>query len=171
MSRFKNSKVQKTITTVLLCITAAMGLVFAILGAPRAVVFLREVTDFVWDRFKGFLVGCLIVFPIWLLWWLISSIIDKVSLNRAIRDREKRRIPQAEGSPIVIIKKPGVRPICPSCGIEVADTGRFCRCCGWDFTRPAEEAEAEREAWGEQAEQEAQKATAEFVPFEDGKDQ
>lgn len=139
MNTFRNTKVKNIITIVLLCITGAVGILFAILGATRAVIFLGNVLDFVWNRLKGFIIGVLMVFPLWLLWWLISLIIDRARANRAERERIARQ--NAPAAPAA----PRMRPICPKCGSEVLDAGRFCRKCGWDFTRPIEEANAMQE--------------------------
>lgn len=158
MSTFNNNKSKRIVTTVLLCVTGAVGLLFAILGAEKASRFFAQAIEFIWYRFKGFVVGCLFLLPIWLIWWIVSSIIDNV---QARRERESRRTiyasqpsagttgmatetPVATTSNINVPNsssgRPILKPVCPSCGIEVKDNGRFCRNCGWDFTRPIEEA-------------------------------
>ena len=125
MSSINNTKSKRIITVCLICLTAAVGILFAILGANKAMDFLGEVISFVWERFKGFVVGIFIVVPLWLLWWAISAIIDKVRSVRAKYAAEN------------------AKPVCPKCGAEVPEhSGRFCRTCGWDFTRPIAEAQA-----------------------------
>ena len=120
--KYEKSKAQRVITTVLICLTVAVGLIFAVLGADEALEFLGDMIEFIWVRFKGFVVGALIVVPLWLLWWIISSIIDRVRINRMRAEAEARR------------------PVCPRCRSQIMDNGRFCKFCGWDFTRPAAEA-------------------------------
>lgn len=149
MSTFNNNKPKRTVTIVLACITGAVGLLFAILGAERATAFLGKAFDFLWYRFKGFIVGCLILLPVWLIWWIISSIIDRVQAGRAREAttiRQVRPVQSVAGTVYPVPPKaqpaPRMRPVCPACGEEVTDNGRFCRRCGWDFARPIEEAPA-----------------------------
>lgn len=121
----------------MICLTVAVGIVFAILGAQEALKFLGKTIEFFWNRLKGFTVGTTILIPIWLIWWLVSVIIDKVEAGRARRAKTaeiRARMPRTG------IATPIMKPICPSCGREVIDNGRYCRNCGWDFTRPIEEA-------------------------------